>query len=278
MAGFRFSRIVIIQSLSSGNSPTGRALRDAIEPTANALYNVPVEFIETPTANEFWSAIERVQKNIKHRRGNPILHFECHGLSDKTGLSLADKTPVTWLELKNVLMRLNRETCCNLLVTLAACQGARLMETLDVLSSAPCYGIVGPSGDVSPPDLISSYSAFFVDLLNSKNLETAFISLKDAPACKAQYFLFTAEDMFRDVFRLYRVTCSTKEQMTDRADRFTQIVKKLGMPGDELGSILPLLYGIEQEFLGKFYRQFFYVDSCPKNELRFANAYAALGK
>jgi len=269
MTDARFSRIVIIQSLPSIESQTGRHLRDAIEPTAKALRHIPVEFVEAPTASDFWTALDRVHKTIENSMDYPILHLECHGLSDKTGLSLADRTPVTWIELKAVLVRLNQATCCNLLVTLAACHGAMLMETLDVHDRSPCWGLLGPSGEVSPPDLKSSYSAFFLELLRSANTEAACFSLRDSPDCRAKYFLFTAEDMFRDVFRVYRATCSTKDQMTERADRFAQIFKKHGMPDDEVSSIRPVLYEEEYKVLERFYKRFFFVDRCPKNGLRF---------
>ena len=75
MTGVRFSRIVIIQSLLSGESPTGRHLRDAIEPTAEVVRHIPVEFVEAPTASDFWMALHRVHKTIKNRMDYPILHL-----------------------------------------------------------------------------------------------------------------------------------------------------------------------------------------------------------
>jgi len=166
MSDARFSRIVIIQSLPLGESPTGRQLRDGIEPTATFKHGIPVEFIEARTAKDFWKALEGIKATTENTRDFPVLHIECHGLSDKTGLSLSDGTPLLWVELKTVLTRLNQATRCNLFVTLAACHGAMLFETLDVYARAPCWGLMGPSSKVSPSDLVSSYSAFFWNFFN----------------------------------------------------------------------------------------------------------------
>lgn len=276
MTGARFSRILIIQSLPAGESPTGRHLRDAIEATAKALRDIPVEFLDVQSANDFWTALDRVRETVGSTTDYPVLHLECHGISDGSGLSLADGTPVPWNELRTPLATLNQATRCNLFITLAACHGAKLVEALDVQARAPCWGLFGPSDEVSPADLKGSYSAFFLELLRSANSEAALSSLRESPERRARYFLFTAEDMFRAVLRLYRATCSTKVQMTERAERFEQIVKKLGILGTEDGWIHTELYGAERKLLERFYERFFFVDHFPENRLRFSEAYAAL--
>lgn len=276
MSGARFSRIVIIQSLPAADSPTGRQLRDAIEPAAQFNHRIPVEFIDARTANDFWAALEKIRNTTDRTQECPVLHIECHGLTDKTGLSLGDRTALPWAKLGAALTKLNQATQCNLFVTVAACHGAMLMETLDVHARAPCWGLMGPSDTVGPSDLVGSYSAFFLKLLESKDTAAALCALRDSPECRAHYFFFTAEDMFRKVFQLYRATCSTKAQMGDRAERLAQICKKHGMPEFAEGTIGSYLYEAEHDVLNRFFTQFFFVDHFQENRLRFADAYTAL--
>ncbi len=276
MIGARFSRIVIIQSLAAGESPTGRHLRDAIEPTAEALHNIPVEFIDAQSVDNFWKALDRVHETVESVLDYPIVHLECHGISDGSGLSLADGTAVTWAELKTPLAKLNHATCCSTFVTLAACYGARLMETLDIQDRSPCWGLLGPSAEVSPPDLIGSYSAFFMELLRSSNANTAIAALQDSPARKAYYFMFTVEDMFQNVLRLHKATYSTKAQLAAKTEEFTRIFKKHGFPDAMLSSVGAEISGAQFRILNRFYERFFSVDRCPENKLRFPRAYAAL--
>ncbi len=276
MAGARFSRIVIIQSLSVGDSPTGRHLRDAIEPTAKTLHNIPVEFIDAQTSNDFWTALHHVHETIESVTDYPILHLECHGTSDRTGLFLADKTSVPWLALKTLLAKLNQATRCNLFITLAACHGAMLMESLDWQDRSPCWGLLGPSGEVSPADLESSYSAFFLELLRSSDAEVAISSLLNSPERRARYFLLTAEEMFRTVLKVYQATCSTNVQVTGRTERFAQILRKHLAPDVIVSSIHSELHRAERETLERFYKQFFFVDHFPENRARFCRAYSEL--
>ncbi len=276
MTGARFSRIVIIQSLPAGDSPRGRHLRDAIEATAKALRNIPVEFINAQSANDFWTALDRVRETIESVTDYPVLHLECHGISDGTGLSLADGTPIPWFELKTPLVKINQATRCNLFVTLAACHGAMLQEILDTQDRSPCLGLLGPSGEVSPLDLKGSYSAFFLELLRSTNADAALSSLRDSPERRARYFLFTAEDMFRAVFLLYRATYSTKAQMTEKVSQFEQFAKKHWPLEVRDSWILSEHYRAERKILERFYERFFFVDHFPENRLRFSNAYSAL--
>lgn len=235
-----------------------------------------MEFIDARTVNDFWMALEKVQETTEKTMDYPILHLECHGLSDKSGLSLGDATPLPWTELKIALTRLNQATRCNLFITLAACHGATLVETLDVHARAPCWGLMGPSGEVSPPDLVGSYSAFFLKLLQSENTIAALRALRDSPERRARYFLFTSEDIFRRVFEVYRVTCSTNKQMAERAERFAQVFRKHDMSKLDTSWIGTLLYEAEHDILERFFTRFFFVDHFPENRLRFTDAYSAL--
>lgn len=276
MTAARFSRIVIIQSLPPSDSPTGRNLRDAIESTAVFNHSISVEFTEARTATDFFKALAGVQATAENTTNCPILHLECHGLSDKTGLSLGDGTSVPWVELKPVLERLNQATGCNLFVTLAACHGAMLFETLDVFARAPCWGLIGPSGEVSPADLVSSYSAFYLELFQSGNADAALSSLHNSLERRANYFLFTAEEQFRAVFQSYRATCSTSAHMVERAERFARVFEKHGMLRSGVGSLTAHLYEAEHDVLERFYTRFFFVDLFPENKARFIQAYSAL--
>jgi hypothetical protein len=276
MSSARFSRIVIIQSLSPDDSPTGRHLRDAIEPTATFKRGIPVTFIDARAAREFWVALENVQEMTERAGDIPVLHLECHGLSDKAGLSLADKTPVLWTELRPTLVKLNYATQCNLFVTLAACHGAMLMETLDVRARAPCWGLMGPSDKVSPPDLVASYSSFFLELFRSENSDAALRALRDSPERSANYLLFTAEDIFEQVLQRHRSTCSTNSQIAQRAERFTQTFREMGVFSPNESTVLSLLYGTEHEILEHFFTLFFFVDHFPEHKERFADSYLAI--
>ncbi len=234
-----------------------------------------MDFYDAPTAIEFWDAFARVKDQSERSAESPILHLETHGLADTNGLSLADGTAVGWEELRIALAGINQFTGCSLFVTLAACHGAHFGGTLDIQSRAPCRAIMGPAGVVSPPDLTSSYSAYFLELLRSDDAEAALQALAMAPERRAKYFLTTAEDFFAAVLQTYRGSLGSAAKMNDRVDRFASMLEKMGMPTDK-SWIKSTMGGDERQILLGMFDRFFFVDKNPKNRDRFASALRAL--
>lgn len=270
-----FDRIVIIQSLPKDDSPTGKQLRDAIEMTAKFDFDVPVQFFDAPTSDGFWDALEEIWADAQNSPGSLVLHLECHGLSDKTGLSLGDETPVSWEEIKRPFTAINHATKCRLLVTLAACHGAIIGTTLDVSSSAPCWALMGPSGEVSPPDLVSTYSAFFLSLLRS-GLQGGWSAVEAASERRASYFFIRAEDFFETVLQRYRLQHSNQTQFDERAARFEAFTNIPGMPKLDTDWIRASLHAAEMNILETFFDRFFFVADYPENRARFHAAYHAM--
>src|SRR6185369_1875429 len=264
MARPHFSRIEIVQSLAAGESPTGRRLREAIEQVARFDHGVRVGFFEAPDASHFWSAFERIRDSVADVTDVPVVHIEAHGLSDKGGLYLADGTTVSWAALKTALTAINRRTGCRLLVTLAACHGAYIQVTLDMQSEAPCWALMGPSGVVSPPDLVSSYSSFFMKLLEERDADVALRALHNAPERQAHYFLRTSEDFFMEVFSLYRKGNGSRAELEDRVARFGAMLKKASLPIQDQW-IRGEMVKSGMQILGKFFTRFFFVDEHPEN-------------
>lgn len=275
MARPHFSRIEIVQSLPADESPTGRKLREAIEQVARFEHGVRVGFFEAPSASLFWSAFERIRDSVADVADVPVVHIEAHGLSDKSGLYLGDGTTVSWAALKTSLTEINRRTGCRLLVTLAACHGAYIQATLDTQSEAPCWALMGPSGIVSPPDLVSSYSSFFMKLLEERDADVALRALHNAPERQAHYFLRTSEDFFMEVFSLYRKSNGSRAELEGRVARFGAMLKKAGLPiQDEW--IRGEMVKSEMQILGRFFTRFFFVDEHPENIDRFKSALLAM--
>jgi hypothetical protein len=275
MTAPHFSRIEILQSLTADESPTGRNLREAIEQVARFEHGVKVGFFNAPSAATFWSALDQIRDSVTDVRDVPIVHIEAHGLSDKSGLHLADGSAVSWDALKTSLTEINRRTGCRLLVTLAACHGAYIQATLDTQSEAPCWALMGPSGVVSPPDLVSSYSAFFLKLIAEKDADAAMRALHDAPERNAQYFLHTSEDFFMEVFSLFRKENGSRMNLEDRVKRFGGTLKKMGLPVDDTW-LRGTMVRSEMQILAKFFTRFFFIDEHPENVDRFKSALLAM--
>lgn len=274
MPAAHFSRIAIVQSLREDESPTGRKLRDAIEQTARFAHDVEVSFLDAPSASKFWSALDQIRESVANVANVPVVHIEAHGLSDRTGLYLADGTGVSWAQLKTSLTEINRRTGCRLLVTLAACHGAYIQATLDMQSEAPCWALMGPSGVVSPPDLVGSYSSFFMKLLAERDVDVAIQALHDMPERQAIYFLRTSEDFFKEVFSRYRAGKGSQAHLEDRVAQFGASLKKMGLGQPDW--LRRTMLESEMQILAKFFTRFFFIDEHPENVERFKSALLAM--
>jgi hypothetical protein len=76
-----------------------------------------------------------------------MIHFECHGCPD--GLGVANKELITWDDLRKPLIEINRICRLNLLIVLAACNGAHLMKVATKMDRAPFWAIIGPEVEVT---------------------------------------------------------------------------------------------------------------------------------
>jgi hypothetical protein len=86
----------------------------------------------------------------------PVLHLEAHG--DENGLGGPDGNGgmqlLSWDELTEPLQRLNLETCCNLIVVVAACIGFAGIKALVRGPRAPAIALVGPDASIMDSNLL----------------------------------------------------------------------------------------------------------------------------
>jgi hypothetical protein len=126
---------------------------------------------------------------------------------------------------------------------------------------------------VNPADLVSSYSAFYLELLKTGNPDAALVALQNTPMRTGNYFLFTAEVNFSRVVQIHAAI--DRANMIERIGRFSEMTKLLGMPLSD-GWISSEFNNAERDVLKGFYTRYFFVDKYPENRLRFLDAYRAL--
>ena len=145
---------VVSRHSSCGSEPTHSPR------TANDHGALDVVFLDVPTKQAFLAALSRIQTEAVLGT-YPLLHIECHGSSDQTGIVLADASFLGWKELKPYLTAINVATRCNLLIVMACCSGGYLAQTLLPTERAPCWALIGPTTTVYPDELQSNLHAFY---------------------------------------------------------------------------------------------------------------------
>ena len=116
---FRFSMVVIIESLSPEEPQTGRWLHDTVlDPLARRHGFTVLHYFVTSSTNLF-AALQAVETAVLQTGHAPIVHFETHGVPE--GVQLASHELVPWQSLKAPLVAINKGCRMNLLAVMGMC-------------------------------------------------------------------------------------------------------------------------------------------------------------
>jgi hypothetical protein len=247
-----FSKISIVQSLHIGDMRTGRRLREEMK-DSKLINNqiLEIEIFDITNSGRF-----------------PVLHIECHG--SKAGIVLADRSTVTWAELKPALININVATRCNLLVILGACYGGYLGEVMQPVDRAPFWGMIGPTAEVFPEELLFGFKAFYSRFFASLSGDESLEALLSFQLRQGGYTFTSAGGFFKTVYAGYLANYCTPGELDKRAKRMSRSIKKSGaLSRPSKGALKRTLRRTEESYYRKYYEKFFMVDLYPENAKRF---------
>lgn len=275
MPSIHFSKIVILESLAEGK--TGRRLCEDLRPiNIQKARNIEIEYFEVDTKEVFLAQLVSLEEEAK--KGHwPILHIECHGLEDTTGICLANGECLSWVELKSYLTAINIATQCNLLVVLAACYGGNMVQIIQPIERAPCLAMLSPTKEIYPDEILKPLTAFYTELFYSLNLNAALNKLRTHPISNGNYYFQTAPDFFQSVYVGYIKGSADQKalKIKHRANKIYMELKKSAIsPPGGIGAIKKMLKQTQHDFFKSFYEKFFMIDIYQKNKSRFSITYA----
>lgn len=277
MKSNHFNRIAIIQSLPQGDQPTGVHLHEDIGIYIKAhRVEVNLKLHVITTREDFFAILSSLTEDARRSDLTPILHIETHG--NENGIELASGDFLLWEDLKDSFIDLNTQSKNNLFITLAACSGAYLVKTLSLTDRAPCWGLVGPKKTILPNELLSSFSAYYRELLATGDGGAAMRQLKiAAPQCEDMFYLTISEIFFEQVFNKYLAVSCSEEAIKDRVRRIRDNCKGTDIPNFIIDKLKRKLADPSEAF-EKYKSNFFMIDLYPENEKRFTVKYADLKK
>ncbi len=211
-----------------------------------------------------------VQQEAETEGAYPLIHIECHGAEDRTGLVLADGIGVSWKELKPILTRINVATRCNLVVVVAACYGGYLGEIVGITDRAPCWALIGPTASALPDELLGGYGVFYQEFLTSLDGGKAINALNAWKLRDGRFYFMPAGGFFRLAFAGYLKRYCTEDALEERAGELRRRLKASGLerlPGR--GRLRRELKKQSKPAFQKYLRHFFMMDLYPENEARF---------
>lgn len=275
MPRFSFSRIVIIDSLRASDAQTARQLCDDI-----CSYNVyhgrglRIDHFRIATSAQLRTRLVEIERDARLSDEYPAIHIECHGSSDASGLVLACGEFVAWSALKAPLTAINVATRCNLVITLASCHGAHLLNIVQPIERAPCASILGPTIEAKEINLLRAYTAFYTTLIATEEGDLAIKALRDADSVDASYAFISAEGFFKNVYTNYLRNSGTLQGYWDRSRRLRRRINLAGrIKAPSTQDILLRFKRRERPYFERCVDRFFMMDLYPENRERFCVHY-----
>lgn len=282
-----FSKIAVLQSLKTCEKQTGKLLYEDIE-TLNEFHqhDIEISFYDVISKQLFLECLSQLRQEAALGKW-PLLHIECHGSDDQTGIILADDTFLGWEELKPYLTLINIETQCNLLIIIGSCYGGHLMSIIQIIDRAPCWGMIGPTDEVLPNELLINFNRFYEKFFSTLNGDNSLEALLAEPLKTGRYHFSIARNFFKIVYVNYLQQYCTDSAYAKRAKVQSRQIKKENLPTrDSNGAILLSSKGAikrmikqhEKHSFEKYFQKFFMIDLYPQNKERFSSSHINVEK
>lgn len=197
-----FNKIWVIESLPSGEMRTGKNLfENQLENAKQVQQGLVIDFADPITKCELFDALGEI-RNEALSGTYPIIHFDCHGCEN--GLETASGELVKWDEIREILIEINRSTRLNLMIVIAACNGAHLIKTSTKLDAAPFWAIIGPKKKVSAGHIQDNFGRFYESFLSDLDGDKAINILNEGAGRQDRvYHFLSAAGLFSRAYRAY---------------------------------------------------------------------------
>jgi hypothetical protein len=221
------SELVIVESLPPGDRQTGSELHHHL--TRVAPLTIPVALERIQTRVELLMVLHQLAARAEREQWLPMIHIEVHG--DETGCSTATGEYLTWDELAGPLRRINVAVRNSLVVAVSACKGVYIASAAadNPFEPSPFCGAIGPDVEVFDAALFDGYSAFYAELIRSRDFVLALHELQQNHLPEAR--VFDLADLFRKSVDRYQESFM---QGPLYKRRLTRIMRKHAKAGTHL--------------------------------------------
>lgn len=271
MSDFEFNRLLIVESLTERDFPSGSQLRDRLNGMSGDFpAGLSIEFTTVLSVVDFLSLID--EEVVRATGGDyPILHIEVHGREDKKGLVFSDGSFLDWSGLADALRKLNKATGFNLLIAVAACFGGYSLGMVKPGAPAPCCALIGPSDKIYGDELLGNFSAFYSEFLKNLHGETAIAALKKNVLTAGRFETVSAPDWFFRIIKDYLLNHCTRDRLLERS-RVIQRSYKANKASVTQKVMLDIISKRNDKVVTEYYRTFFMLDDIPSNAHRYLHS------
>lgn len=274
MAESHFNGIVVLDAIPDGELNTARRLKENLDDIS--LYvatGLQVRYFYLNTIDDLKSGMAQILDEIKKSSLMPWLHLEGHGLSDENGFQLAAGAICTWTQLKEIITPLNVSVGLNLLLILATCYGGSFARVVRTVDRAPVLGLIGPTRTIKVGKVEKDFSGFYRTFFESLSLKKA-LDVLNATEPKNLYYQTTAERFFYEVWKSYKKTHCTEQEINNRARRMYREARSKNLTLiPSIGQFRRLIRSKEMTLFEKYRDTYFMYDIYEPNRTRFPVSY-----
>lgn len=142
----------------------------------------------------------------------PIIHLSAHGSQE--GIQLSNGEIITWTNLRNLLLPINRALHNWLLLCMSSCKGfaACKMAMLVSASEHPFCSMVGNLGTPEWADTAVAYTAFYHLFAKDYRIDEAVLAMRGASGDNGWDFTTAAQAQADFLEQLYRINAERARQ------------------------------------------------------------------
>lgn len=198
----KFNKVFVLDCLPNNPKSTAKELYDDCLVHYKSK-EIDVQLIKIASKEQLLDLLDEICYDVKYGI-YPILHFECHG-SIKL-IQIGENVFIYWYELQQYLININKATGNNLIITMAACFGIHLIETVDANECAPFSILIGPDNSIDERLLLKCFMEFYTRFFHNSKLFQGYNNsntILSESNCKVRFQIFSSEIFFYNVFCKY---------------------------------------------------------------------------
>ena len=275
--GFKFNRIIIIESLGNNDERTGKNLYDNL---CGIFGEQTAEYHYVTNHGGFLCILEQIEYRTKNNGLIPIVHIEVHG--NEEGIFFESLEQISWNGIFQPFLKINLATGNNLTVVLAACYGLNLRNIFARagIERAPAYAVLGPNRKVFSSEIETFFKDFYKKLFDSLNPAEA-LNTSSYNITEKVFEMHDCISIFSAAYLKY-INNNVKNEtgMKKRINKITKDIerekyfKNVNLQHKELENYIKssLLNG--EDGFDRIKKRYFMINEFPENESRFNISYS----
>lgn len=268
-----FNKIWVIESLREGDTKTGYNLvNDTLTYIKFKNDKVEVAYRWADSRTIFFNILDEILKDTKEFQNFPMIHVECHGSA--LGLELTNGEVIQWDELRIKFININIACRLNLVVIIAACNGAYFINTAVKLDRAPFWAAIGPDKEVAFGSIERNFGEFYREFFNELSGDMAMAALNQGKTgADREYHFFSSIGLYIKAYKKYHTENCVGSSRKQREEYL--LTEALKLPEVKRKGISWARKIVKEQLrntentYNKYFNSFFMIDYFRENEKRF---------